>query len=324
MALQTEQQAMTNHIFYGGKGGVGKTTCAAATGLTLAKHEIETLVVSTDPAHSLSDSFEMDVSTEPTPIREHLQAVEVDPEQRREVYQGMVSALADEFRDVGIRLDEKEIAALFSSGIAPGSDEVAALDLLVDYVDSDEWETIVLDTAPTGHTLRLLDLPAVMDTTLDTVLSVRDQVRRKADSARQLMLGPAYYAMSGTGPDEKSTDITSLQARMERVDEILHDDEQTEFRVVLVPETMAIRETERLVEQLRTFDIPIKTLVVNKVLENINDDCNRCRTRHQTQQKTITTVQEQFSDLDVKQLPQLDSEVHGLETLEPIADQIPP
>lgn len=131
----------------------------------------------------------MDVSTEPTPIREHLQAVEIDPEERQEVYQRMVSALADEFKDVGIWLDEEEIKAVFSSGIAPGSDEVAALDLLVDYVDSHEWEIIVLDTAPTGHTLRLLDLPDVMDTTLETVRSVRDQVRRKADSARQLMLG---------------------------------------------------------------------------------------------------------------------------------------
>lgn len=314
---------MSNHIFYGGKGGVGKTTCAAATGLKLAKRGVETLVVSTDPAHSLSDSFEMDVSTEPTPIREHLQAVEIDPEERQEVYQGMVSALAEELRDVGIRLDEAEIEALFSAGIAPGSDEVAALDFLVDYVDSDAWEIIVLDTAPTGHTLRLLDLPAVMDTTLETVLSVRDQVRRKADSARQLMLGPAYYAVgSKTGTDEGTTDIESLQARMDRVDEILHDDEQTEFRVVLVPEMMAVRETKHLIEQLRTFDIPIETLVVNKVLETIDDNCDRCRTRRQTQQETIEAVEERFSALEIQQLPHLDTEVHGLETLELIADRI--
>lgn len=316
---------MTNYIFYGGKGGVGKTTCAAATGLTLANREIETLVVSTDPAHSLSDSFEMDVAGEPTTIREHLHAVEIDPEEQREVYQEMVSALADEFRDVGIRLDEAEIEALFSAGIAPGSDEVAALDLLVDFVETNEWETIVLDTAPTGHTLRLLDLPAVMDTTLETVLSVRDQVRRKADSARQLMLGPAYYAMGGsTGTDEESADITSLQTRMERVDDILHDDEQTEFRVVLVPETMAVRETKRLVEQLRAFDVPIGTLVVNKILETIDDDCERCRTRRQTQQETIKIIQEQFPDVDIQQLPRLDGEVHGLESLKPIANQIHP
>ncbi|WP_233737790.1 ArsA family ATPase [Halocatena pleomorpha] len=313
-----------NYIFYGGKGGVGKTTCAAATGLALAKRGIETLVISTDPAHSLSDSFEMDVSVEPTSIREHLQAVEIDPEQRRDVYQGMVSALVDEFRDVGIRLDEAEIEALFSAGVAPGSDEVAALDLLINYVETDAWETIVLDTAPTGHTLRLLDLPAVMDTTLDTVLSVREQVRRKADSARQLMLGPAYYAIGNRTGDEESPDITSLQDRMERVDDILHDDERTEFRVVLVPETMAVRETERLVDRLRTFDIPVKTLVVNKVLENSNESCDRCRTRRQTQQQTIRAVRERFPDLAIQQLPRIDGEVHGLRTLEPIADQIRP
>ncbi|UPM44213.1 ArsA family ATPase [Halocatena salina] len=311
-----------NYVFYGGKGGVGKTTCAAATGLTLAERGTETLVISTDPAHSLSDSFEMDVSVEPTSIREHLQAVEIDPEQRRDVYQSMVSALVDEFRDVGIRLDENEIEALFSAGIAPGSDEVAALDLLINYVDTDEWETIVLDTAPTGHTLRLLDLPAVMDSTLDTVLSVREQVRRKADSARQLMLGPAYYALGNRAGDEEPPDITSLQDRMKRVDDILHDDERTEFRVVLVPETMAVRETERLVDQLRTFDIPVKTLVVNKVLENINENCDQCHTRRQTQQKTIRAVQERFSELEIQQLPRIDGEVHGLATLEPIADRI--
>lgn len=236
---------------------------------------------------------------------------------------GMFTALAEDLSDVGVRLDEGDVEELFASGVAPGSDEAAALDILIDYVDTDTWEYIVLDTAPTGHTLRLLDFPDVLSTALEKTVSVRDQVRRKADSARQLMLGPAYYATGGSDrSNDEHDDFTALKNRMERVDDLLRDSDRTEFRIVLVPEMMAIRESERLIERLCAFDVPVETVVLNKVLEEIDEDCSRCRTRRETQQERIEEVRQSFDDLDIQQLPQLDREAHGLDTLESIADRL--
>ena len=181
---------MTEFVLYGGKGGVGKTTVAAATGLRLAEDGHETLVVSTDPAHSLADAVETKISGEPTAVRESLWGVEVDPQTGVDRYRSLFEALAEELADAGLRMDEAEIADLFTSGVMPGSDELAALEGLATYLDADRWDRVVFDTAPTGHTLRLLDLPSVMDRGLATALDLRDQVRRKVDAARTMMFGP--------------------------------------------------------------------------------------------------------------------------------------
>jgi len=181
---------VTQFVLYGGKGGVGKTTVAAATGLALADAGAETLVVSTDPAHSLGDAVSQPIGPEPVEIRDGLWGVEVDPQAGIDRYEAIFEALSEEFADAGIRLDEAQVAELFTSGVLPGSDELAALDGLADYVDSDRWDRVVFDTAPTGHTLRLLDLPEVMDRGMATALDLRDQVRRKVDTARTLVFGP--------------------------------------------------------------------------------------------------------------------------------------
>src|SRR6056297_2238626 len=123
---------MERYVLYGGKGGVGKTTCAAATGLALADRGERTLLVSTDPAHSLGDALETDLSGEPTAVESALWAVEADPEQGQETYQALVSTLAAEFRQAGISLTDDDVDRLFAAGFVPGSDEVAALQYLGD------------------------------------------------------------------------------------------------------------------------------------------------------------------------------------------------
>jgi len=203
--------AVTDCICYGGKGGVGKTTCAAATGLSLAAAGRRTLVVSTDPAHSLADSFEADIGPEPTELEAptllegaetaatrkpdddrsgSLWAVEIDPETQRERYEKLARALAADLRSAGISLSDAEVEELFAGGAPAGSDEIAALDLLVEYVDSDEWDVIVFDTAPTGHTLRLFDMPGAMGRALETAQSLRGQANRIGNAARTAVLGP--------------------------------------------------------------------------------------------------------------------------------------
>ena len=309
--------SVTEFLLYGGKGGVGKTTVATATGLQFAREGLETLVVSTDPAHSLADAVGRPIGPEPVEIREHLWGVEVDPQDGVDRYRAIFEALAEEFDDAGIHLDEEQVADLFTSGVMPGSDELAAIEGLATYVESDRWDRVVFDTAPTGHTLRLLELPSVMDKGLATALDLRDQVRRKVDTARTMVFGPMGRKRRGDGPD----DFVALRERMERVGEVLRDPERTEFRVVTIPETMAVRESERLVAQLREFEVPVTTLVVNKLIEDPGD-CERCRGKHAVQREALDALRESLPELDVWTIPDESGEVTGLDALERVGSHV--
>jgi arsenite-transporting ATPase len=313
---------VTQYVLYGGKGGVGKTTCAAATALKKARNGHPTLVISTDPAHSLSDVFDQPVGSDPTHVREDLDlwAVEVDPEKRIGQYRGQVSAALDELDDLGISLDEGDLDDVIEAGVAPGTDEAAAMDLFVDYMDDPRYEYIIFDTAPTGHTLRLLKLPDVMSSAMGKLISVKSQVSTLADSVRTF-----FGNDDGEDEDEESSepdvDLEELQERMDRVADALRDPERTEFRPVLIPETMAILETERLLAELDAYDIPAGRAVVNKVIEDPTPDCDLCQSRFASQQKRIEEAREKF-DLPLTLLPLLHGEVHGLEAVETIADRL--
>ncbi|MBX0303485.1 ArsA family ATPase [Haloarcula salinisoli] len=307
---------MTQFVLYGGKGGVGKTTVAAATGLELSREGFETLVVSTDPAHSLGDAVERSIGSEPVEIRERLWGVEIDPQAGIDRYEAIFETLAEEFDDAGIHLDEDQVAELFTSGVLPGSDELAAIDGLATYVEDDRFDRVVFDTAPTGHTLRLLDLPQMMDRGLATALDLRDQVRRKVDTARTMMFGPM-----GRKRREEADSFTEMRDRMERVGEVLRDPARTEFRVVTIPETMAVRESERLVAQLREFEVPVRTLVVNKVIEDPGD-CERCLGKQAVQEESLAALRESLPELAVWTVPDESGEVTGLAALERVGQHI--
>ncbi|MEF8843445.1 MAG: ArsA family ATPase, partial [Haloarculaceae archaeon] len=227
---------MTDYTMFGGKGGVGKTTCAAGYAVALAAGSHETLVVSTDPAHSLGDALDADVGAEPTPVTGYLEAVEIDPASRADRYRALAEALAEDMRSVGVRVPGEDLDALFG-GAMPGADEIAALDLFAEYLEG--YDRVVFDTAPTGHTLRLLDLPDTVGRAVETAASVRSQVRRTADTARSMVFGPAAFR-GEDGADEGFEDLTE---RMERVEAALRDPDRTGFRVVFRPEALVLAET---------------------------------------------------------------------------------
>ncbi|WP_136718423.1 ArsA family ATPase [Halorientalis salina] len=308
---------MGKYVLYGGKGGVGKTTCAAASGLKTASQGHRTLLVSTDPAHSLGDVLETDVGSDPTQVQANLWGVEADPEAGQAVYQRIVETLAAEFRSAGLRMTETDVEQLFAAGFVPGSDEVAALEYFLAY-DDDGWDRIVFDTAPTGHTLRLLTLPDVLSESLSTATKVQGEVRRLVASARSFVMGPAAFL----GNDDEG-EIEALRDRMDRVAELLRDERQTDFRVVLLPERLALEETRRLLERLESFDIPVETLIVNRVYETPPTACDQCQERAAAHEATLDRIRRTYPDMDVHVLPDLGAEVSGREGLERLADRLP-
>ncbi|MFB6284036.1 MAG: TRC40/GET3/ArsA family transport-energizing ATPase [Halobacteria archaeon] len=316
---------MTQFILYGGKGGVGKTTCAAATGLKLARRGLDTLVVSTDPAHSISDSYDTEVPSEPVKIQDQLYAVEVDPQDAMDDYKGDIQAVPEDLGDadlglglgaVGEQIGE-DVGGLLEDAVgAPGSDEAAAIYKFMEYMESDDYDYIVFDTAPTGHTLRLLKLPEVMDSMVGRLMKIKSQIKGVVDSVK---------GMFGKSDEDGKVTMDKLEKLKDRVVDVrtkLQNPEQTDFRVVLIPESMAVLETQRLIEQLSRFEIPVRTVVINKVMEDVNPDCSFCQDRLEVQQDNIQEASRMFRDLKIQHVPLMRDEVKGMETLEHVANNI--
>jgi arsenite-transporting ATPase len=298
---------------FGGKGGVGKTTCAAGYAAALAASGVETLVLSTDPAHSLGDAIETELSGEPTEVATDLYAVEIDPSLRADTYRMLGEALASDMNALGMRLDDESIDTLFGARM-PGADEVAALDQFGLYMD--EWQHVVFDTAPTGHTLRLLELPETVGTAVQTAAGIRTRAKNTADRVKTIVLGPFAFR----GDDEADEAFADIQARMEQVAETLRDPNLTNFRVVFRPEALVLSETERLVSRLGETGIEVSDLVANGVLHDINENCNRCVRQRDRHQQQLNTVRDTFSQ-PVTEVPELD-EPSGIKTLEAVGESL--
>lgn len=332
-----------DYVLYGGKGGVGKTTMAAATALASAAGGVSTLVVSTDPAHSLSDTLEAEIPPRPTQIREDmpLYAAEIDPDEA--MGEGMFGQGDD---GMGDGMDDEnplggmgQMGEMFGGdgeaggmnpmmgGTMPGADEAAAMRQLLEYLDDPRFDRVVVDTAPTGHTLRLLQLPEMMDSMVGRMMKLRQQFSGMMEGVKG-MFGGGSDGAPGMG------DLDELQERIERLRAVLQDPTRTDFRVVMIPEEMSVVESERLVSRLGEFDIPVQTLVVNRVMENLGDvadvdpewvvspnleDCDFCQRRWQVQQNALQQSMELFRGRDVKRVPLLADEVQGEEALRVVA-----
>ena len=345
------------YVLYGGKGGVGKTTMAAATGLASARDGTATLVVSTDPAHSLSDTFETDIPASPERIREDIPlfAAEIDPEAALDEGQAVfggggagvgesagagpesgpatddptdpaTGANADDqsgpLGGLGGMLGDGNPMDALLGGPMPGADEAAAMQKLLEFMDDPRFDRVVVDTAPTGHTLRLLELPELMDTMIGRIM----KLKQKFEGMMEGMKG--MFGGEGADTERGLDDLDELSDRIERLRTTLRDPNQTDFRVVLVPEEMSVFESERLLARLSEFEVPVGTVVVNKVMEDLADvtdadldaeafvspnldTCEFCQRRWQVQQDALTRAQDVFRGHDVKRVPLLADEVRG-------------
>ena len=359
--LPTETDAATalpvgvdapEYVLYGGKGGVGKTTMAAATGLASAAGGVNTLVVSTDPAHSLSDTYETEIPAEPSRIREEipLYAAEIDPDDAMD--EGMFGADGDPLGGMGEMgdamggmmggaggADETDGPADADGGLGsllggtmPGADEAAAMRQLLEYLDDPRFDRVIVDTAPTGHTLRLLQLPEIMDSMIGRVMKLRQRFSGMMDGIKGMFGG-------GDDDPDPSADLDELRERIERLRSVLRDPEKTDFRVVTIPEEMSVAESERLVARLDEFGIPVNTLVVNRVMEGVGDvtggseaaidpewvvepnpdTCEFCARRWEVQQDALRRATDLFRGREVKRVPLLAKEVRGEAALRVVA-----
>jgi arsenite-transporting ATPase len=226
----------------------------------------------------------------------------------------VVEALAAEFRTAGLRLSDDDLERLFAAGLVPGGDEVAALEYVARYADAG-YDHVVLDTAPTGHTLRLLDLPDVLAETLGVAGDVGRRVRRAGRAARSVVFGPAAYLGAG---DDGTDALDSLEDRVAAVGSLLRDPDRTRFRVVLTPERMALAEAERLLDRLDEAGVPVDSLVANRVFTNeAGCGCDRCRRDAERHAARLAEVDERF-DLPVRTVPELAGESQGLDALDRI------
>ena len=308
---------MKRYLFFGGKGGVGKTTAASATALnllkTLTKHD-SILLFSTDPAHSLSDSLGVKIGNRLVKVAEHngakLIAYEMDATLALERFRAAHGKVLAEIAERGTLLDEEDINELLNLSL-PGLDEVMSLFELSELEREGKYAHIVVDTAPSGHTSRLLRLPEVFTRMVHALDRMGEKHRYMIE----------HFARRRVAADEVDLFLRDLTARIQAVREMLYDPAQTNFTLVTIPEAMSVRETQRYLALLREQGVPVGDLIVNRV-EQEHDACVYCRARVATQRPWLKEIAKTFKDLRIHEVPLLVEEVRGIDKLEGIGRKI--
>eukprot|EP01134_Creolimax_fragrantissima_P006610 CFRG6610T1 len=291
------EQESLRWIFVGGKGGVGKTTNSCSIAVQLAKVRESVLLISTDPAHNLSDAFGQKFSKEPRQVEgfTNLFAMEVDPTV------DSVSTGNEDSGAMGGMMQE-------IMGSIPGIDEAMSFAEVMKLVQSMEYSCIVFDTAPTGHTLRLLQFPSILEKGLSKIMDLKNKFGGMLSQVSGMMGMPAF-------DEEKIT--AQLNQTKEVIDEVIRqfqDPESTTFVCVCIAEFLSLYETERLVQELTKFDIDTHNIIVNQlVIPDDKSECGLCKSRVKIQQKYLTQIDDLYEDFNVTKLPLLTHEVRGVE-----------
>ncbi|MEA2001579.1 MAG: TRC40/GET3/ArsA family transport-energizing ATPase [Actinomycetota bacterium] len=294
-----------------GKGGVGKTTVSAATAVHAADLGYRTLVMSTDPAHSLADAFHLDLGDQPTTINPMLAAQQINSQQRLEESWGEVrDALTDLFDWSGLKGIEAEELTVF-----PGMDEIFSLVTVRDHVRSDEYDLLVVDCAPTAETLRLLSLPEVLSWYMEKMFPIG---RRVAKVVRPVL---SKVTTMPVADDEVFAAVARFYDRLDGIREILADPEVTSARLVMNPEKMVIAEARRTYTYLGLFGYAVDAAVVNRVLPDTVTDPYFSRWR-EIQKEHLGAVEEGFADVDIRHLRLFDEEMVGIDRLRTVGQEL--
>lgn len=300
-------------LFFGGKGGVGKSTSASATALFASSQGLKTLLVSTDPAHNTGDIFNQEIGRKEKQIADQLYALEIDPEHESHLY---IKRVKENLREIVQPQMMQEIERQIDMAhAAPGADEAALFDRIVEIIEEGQinYDLIIFDTAPTGHTLRLLSLPELMGVWIEGML----QRRQKANELHRMWIGEE----EDPSKDPIYEILMKRKNKFARAREILLDLELTAFVFVLNPEKLPILETQKAVQILGKYGIPTNFLIVNRVLpKEVNDPF--LVKRKEQERKYIGTIERSFPKHKKIYVPMLEEDIQGVESLEKIKEAL--
>jgi len=302
MGLKGLKETPLKLILFGGKGGVGKTTCACSTALYLAQ-DFKTLIFSTDPAHSLADSLGQKLGDQPKEIKgvQNLSALEVNAENALSKFK---TEHEDEIRKIvetGTNLDTEDIDSVFALPI-PGMDEIMGFKAIIDQIDEAKFDKYIVDTAPTGHALRLLTSPKLLDDWVKVMAKMRWKYRYMVET-----FAGKY------NPDEGDDFLLSMKKTIKKIEDLLCDQKRCEFIAVTIPEDIAILETQRLINSLGKYGIKVRQLIVNNVL--CSNGCEFCREKRKGQDRYINQIKGKFNGFRRTVVPLCPHEVKGLKAL---------
>lgn len=289
-------------VFVGGKGGVGKTTCSSILSILLARVRSSVLIISTDPAHNLSDAFQQRFTKSPSLVNgfSNLYAMEVDPTVEHEDPigpEGMDGFLSD------------------LTNAIPGIDEAMSFAEMLKLVQTMDYSVIVFDTAPTGHTLRLLQFPSTLEKGLSKMMTLKNKFG-----------GLISQMTSMFGVDDQFSEdailgkLEGMKDVIEKVNRQFKDPDLTTFVCVCIPEFLSLYETERLVQELTKFEIDTHNIIINQILydeEGVESKLLKARMR--MQKKYLDQFHMLYDDFNITKLPLLPEEVCGVEALKSLS-----
>lgn len=304
---------------FSGKGGVGKTSLAAATGVKLAALKYRTLVMSIDPAHSLADSFDLDNelfhghTSDPLPINDHLSIFELNIQKEiKRHWQEISSYVSSVLRTTGISGVEAEELA-----ILPGMEELSAMMYINQYRREQTYDVIVLDAAPTAESMRFISMPTTLDWYMKHIFPFQRNLLR---AVRPIANRVAPFELP---TDSYFLNIRSLFERLEGVDDIMEDPQTTSVRLVTNAEKMVLRETQRAFVYFSLHGLTIDTVIVNRVLPaDVKDSW--FNEWHESQEKVLHEIDEYFAPVPVKRVPLFAHEVLGKQRLQALGELLYP
>lgn len=298
-------------VLFTGKGGVGKTTVAAATAVRAAASGNRTLVMSTDPAHSLGDSFEVDIGSFPTEIAENLWAQQIDAQDRLEDnWREIQDYLTQVMNWAGVETIQAEELT-----VIPGLDEIFSLIDVRTHVESGRFDMLIVDCAPTAETLRLLSLPEIMNWYIERIFPVE---RRVVKTIRPIVSKLTTLPIAG---DQVFGAVERLHRNLEAVKQILTDEKVSSVRLVVNPEKMVIAEARRTYTYLGLFGYRVDAVVVNRVLpEEITDPY--FGKWKDIQAEHLATVRESFEPVPILTARLFDREMVGVSLLREMGDEV--
>ena len=292
-----------------GKGGVGKTTIAAATALKASKNGLKTLVMSTDPAHSLSDAFNIKLEPEPLQIGENLYAQELNVYYSMKKYwESLRKMILEMLKWQGMdRIQAEELSAL------PGMEEVSAFLWLEKYHSEKEFDFIVIDSAPTGETLSMLSIPQ-MAKWWTSKLFMMPKFAAKT-------MGTAINATLGIPFTQSMDELETMLEKLEIINSILTDPEKTAARIVLNPEKMVIEEGRRAYTYLQLYGFNVDSIYVNRIIPDKKGG-EFFKEYISSQKGYLETIKKDFSPLKIFEIPHAGKEVFGFKVLDKFGDLI--